>query len=69
MTAAKNTGHQKYCWALSLLLLSVPHIPSYSTEVNFDTRVCVAQTVIIGKVPNNISDDLYFSRQSSTKIP
>lgn len=44
-------------------------IPSYSTEVNFDTRVCVAQTVIIGKVPSNISDDLYFSRQSSTKIP
>ncbi len=37
-------------------------IPSYSTDVNFDTKVCVAQTVIIGKVPNNISDDLYFTQ-------
>jgi len=34
-------------------------IPSYSTNVNFDTKVCVAQTVIIGKVPNNISDNIY----------
>lgn len=37
-------------------------IPSYSTNVNFETKVCVAQTVIIGKVPSNISDDLYFTQ-------
>ena len=37
-------------------------IPSYSTNVDFKTKVCVAQTIIIGKVPNNISDDLYFTQ-------
>ncbi|MBR5520805.1 MAG: sporulation protein YunB [Oscillospiraceae bacterium] len=37
-------------------------IPSYSTEVSFDTKVCVAQTVIIGKVPNNISDNMVFTQ-------
>ena len=37
-------------------------IPSYSTNVNFETKVCVAQTVIICKVPSNISDDLYFTQ-------
>ena len=29
-------------------------IPNYSTNVKFRTNVCVAQTVIIGKVPENI---------------
>ena len=35
-------------------------IPNYSTDVNFKTRVCVAQTVIVGKVPENISDNLHY---------
>ena len=29
-------------------------IPNYSTDVYFETKVCVAQTVIIGKVPQTI---------------
>ena len=29
-------------------------IPNFPTEVKFSTKVCVAQTVIIGKVPNNL---------------
>ena len=35
-------------------------IPNYSAEVQFRTRVCVAQTVIVGKVPENISDNLHY---------
>ncbi len=35
-------------------------IPNYSTDVEFQTRVCVAQTVIVGKVPENISDNLHY---------
>ena len=35
-------------------------IPNYSTDVNFKTRVCVAQTVIVCKVPENISDNLHY---------
>ena len=35
-------------------------IPNYSTDVKFATRVCVAQTVIVGKVPENISDNLHY---------
>lgn len=31
-------------------------IPNYSTDINLQTKVCVAQTVIIGKVPDNIYD-------------
>ena len=36
-------------------------IPNYSTEVKFETKVCVAQTVIIGKVPENIGSNIGFS--------
>ncbi len=32
-------------------------IPNYSSTTEFETRVCVAQTVIIGKVPNNIGNN------------
>ena len=35
-------------------------IPNYSTDVEFKTRVCVAQTVIVGKVPENIFDNLHY---------
>lgn len=35
-------------------------IPNYSTDIQFATRVCVAQTVIVGKVPENISDNLHY---------
>jgi len=35
-------------------------IPNFSTDVDFKTRVCVAQTVIVGKVPENISDNLHY---------
>lgn len=35
-------------------------IPNYSTDVNFKTRVCVAQTVIVGKVPENIYDNIHY---------
>ena len=35
-------------------------IPNYSADVKFQTRVCVAQTVIVGKVPENISDNLHY---------
>ena len=35
-------------------------IPNYSTDIQFSTRVCVAQTVIVGKVPENISDNLHY---------
>jgi len=35
-------------------------VPNYSSSVEFRTKVCVAQTVIIGKVPNNISDSLHY---------
>lgn len=35
-------------------------IPNYSSRVNFETKVCVAQTVIIGKVPNNLGNNLSY---------
>ena len=35
-------------------------IPNYSTDVEFKTRVCVAQTLIVGKVPENIFDNLHY---------
>ncbi len=35
-------------------------IPNYSTNVKFETKVCVAQTVIIGKVPDNIGNNLAY---------
>ena len=35
-------------------------IPNYSTYIQFETKICVAQTVIIGKVPENISDNLHY---------
>ncbi len=35
-------------------------IPNFSTDVEFKTRVCVAQTVIVGKVPENIFDNLHY---------
>ncbi len=38
-------------------------IPNYSANVYFETKVCVAQTVIIGKVPENIGNNLgYFGQ-------
>ena len=35
-------------------------IPNFSTDVEFKTRVCVAQTVIVGKVPENIFDNIHY---------
>jgi len=35
-------------------------IPNYSTEIDFQTRVCVAQTVIVGQVPENILDNIHY---------
>ena len=33
-------------------------VPNYSTNVEVESKVCVAQTIIIGKVPNNIGNSV-----------
>ncbi len=34
-------------------------VPNFSSNIYFETRMCVAQTIIIGNVPNNISEKLF----------
>ncbi len=38
-------------------------IPNYSSTTEFETKVCVAQTVIIGKVPNNLGNNQSYFRE------
>ena len=36
-------------------------IPNYSTSIYSENKVCVAETVIIGKVPDTIGEGLIYS--------
>ena len=58
----ETTGINQVCHRIFIILRMSASalIPNYSTDVNFSTRVCVAQTIIVGKVPENISDNLHY---------
>ena len=58
----ETTGINQVCHRIFIILKMSASalIPNYSTDVNFSTRVCVAQTIIVGKVPENISDNLHY---------
>ena len=58
----ETTGINQVCHRIFIILKMSASalIPNYSADVNFSTRVCVAQTVIVGKVPENISDNLHY---------
>lgn len=58
----ETTGINQVCHKIFIVLKisASALIPNYSTDVNFTTKVCVAQTVIVGKVPENISDNLHY---------
>ena len=58
----ETTGINQICHRIFIILKMSASalIPNYSTDVNFSTRVCVAQTIIVGKVPENISDNLHY---------
>ena len=58
----ETTGINQVCHRIYIVLKMSTSalIPNYSTDVNFTTRVCVAQTIIVGKVPENISDNLHY---------
>ncbi len=56
-TGINQVNHRIY---IVLRISASALIPNYSTDVRFETKVCVAQTVIIGKVPENISDNLHY---------
>lgn len=56
-----NTGinqvlHKIY---VNVRVTALALIPNYTTTANFETKVCIAQTVIVGNVPNNISDKIF----------
>ncbi|MEG0090863.1 MAG: sporulation protein YunB, partial [Oscillospiraceae bacterium] len=35
-------------------------IPNFSTSITVENKVCVAETIIIGKVPNNIGNGVVY---------
>lgn len=49
-----QVGHKIF---INIKINATAFVPNYSSNINFETKVCVAQTIIIGKVPNNISDN------------
>ena len=58
----ETTGINQVCHRIFIILKMSASalVPNYSTDVNFSTRVCVAQTIIVGKVPENIADNLHY---------
>lgn len=56
-TGINQVNHQIF---IVLKITSSALIPNYTTTTQVQTKVCVAQTVIIGKVPNNISDNMQY---------
>lgn len=56
-----NTGinqvlHKIY---VNVRVTALALIPNYTTTANFETKVCIAQVIIVGNVPNNISDKIF----------
>lgn len=56
-TGINQVNHQIF---IVLKITSSALIPNYTTYVQTQMKVCVAQTVIIGKVPNNIYDSMRY---------
>lgn len=57
-TGINQINHQIF---ITLKVTANALIPNYSTSVYSENKVCVAETVIIGKVPNTIGEGLIYS--------
>lgn len=59
----QNTGINQINHQIFIILKVTANalIPNYSTSVYSENKVCVAETVIIGKVPNTIGEGIIYS--------
>ena len=57
-TGINQINHQIF---ITIKVTANALIPNYSTSVYSENKVCVAETVIIGKVPNTIGEGLIYS--------
>lgn len=57
-TGINQINHQIF---ITLKVTANALIPNYSTSVYSENKVCVAETVIIGEVPNTIGEGLIYS--------
>ena len=57
-TGINQVNHQIF---IVLKVTANALIPNYSTSVYSENKVCVAETVIIGKVPDNIGNGIVYS--------
>lgn len=57
-TGINQINHQIF---ITLKVTANALIPNYSTSVYSENKVCVAETVIIGKVPNTIGEGIIYS--------
>ncbi|MBQ7283398.1 MAG: sporulation protein YunB [Oscillospiraceae bacterium] len=57
-TGINQINHQIF---ITLKVTANALIPNYSTSIYSENKVCVAETVIIGKVPNTIGEGLIYS--------
>ncbi|MEG1782460.1 MAG: sporulation protein YunB [Oscillospiraceae bacterium] len=54
-TGINQVNHQIF---IVLQVFTSALVPNYTTSVKIENKVCVAQTIIIGKVPNNIGNSV-----------
>ena len=57
-TGINQINHQVF---INIKVTANALIPNYSTSIYSENKVCVAETVIIGKVPDTIGDGLIYS--------
>lgn len=54
-TGINQINHQIF---INIKVTANALIPNYSTSIHSENKICVAETVIIGKVPNELGSDL-----------
>lgn len=58
-TGINQTNHQIF---IIIRVTGSALMPNYSTSVTVESKICVAETIIIGKVPNNIGNGVVYSQ-------
>ncbi|MEG1049954.1 MAG: sporulation protein YunB [Oscillospiraceae bacterium] len=54
-----QTNHQIF---IIIRVIGSALIPNFSTSVTMENKVCVAETIIMGKVPNNIGNGVIYAQ-------